>query len=79
MSAELIAVLAVGVSQTLLMVTLAGFLLAAQRGLREELTTLSNSLADVRERLARVEGLLEGLRDAIAGRRLGSTGRTDAA
>jgi hypothetical protein len=79
MSAELIAVLAVGVSQTLLMVALAGFLLAAQRGLREELTTLSNSLADVRERLARVEGMLEGLRDAIAGRHMDSTGRTDAA
>ncbi len=79
MSDELIAVLAVGVSQTLLMVTLAGFLLAAQRGLRDEVTTLAKSLAEVRERLARVEGLLEGLRDAVTGRRPGNAGRTDAA
>jgi hypothetical protein len=78
-SAELIAVLAVGVSQTLLMVTLAGFLLAAQRGLREELTALAKSLTEVRERIARVEGLLDGLRDAITGRRPDNAGRTDTA
>ena len=86
MSAELTAILAVGVSQTLLMVTLAGFLLAAQRGLRQELTVLARSQADlarslteVRERVARVEGLIEGLRDAVAGGRRVDAGRTDAA
>ena len=41
MSAKLMAILAVGVSQTLLMMTLAGFLLAAQRGLRQELAALA--------------------------------------
>ena len=86
MSTELIAVLAVGVSQTLLMVTLAGFLLAAQRGLRQDLANLSKSvaelarsLADVRERLARVEGLIDGVREFMAARRRDETGRTDAA
>ena len=93
MFTELTAILAVGVSQTLLMVTLAGFLLAAQRGLRQELAALARSqadlarsqadlarsLAEVRERVARVEGLIEGLRDAVAGGRRGDTGRTDAA
>lgn len=61
------------------MVTLAGFLLAAQRGLREEMTTLAKSLAEVRERIARIEGLLDGLRDVITGRRPNHAGRTDAA
>lgn len=85
MSTELTAILAVGVSQTLLMVTLAGFLLAAQRGLRQELAALARSqaelarsLTEVRERVARVEGLIEGLRDAVGGGRRGDTGRTDA-
>ena len=86
MSTELSAILAVGVSQTLLMVTLAGFLLAAQRGLRESLAEVAKSLAEVarslaevRERVAKLEGLLEVLRDSITSRRPADAGRTDAA
>ena len=41
MSAELIAILAVGVSQTLLMATLAGFLLASQRRLDSRIAELA--------------------------------------
>ena len=61
MSPELIAVLAVGVA-------LAGMLLAGQRSTRAEITELRRDVGDLRERMARLEGLLEGLRDAVAGR-----------
>lgn len=57
MSAELIAILAVGVSQTLLMVTLAGFLLANQRRLEGRITELARSQAaldqDLRAHIAK--------------------------
>lgn len=72
MTTELIAILAVGVS-------LAGLILrlnqridrledrlnAGERNTAERFSTIENGFADLRERLARLEGLLEGLRDAI--------------
>ena len=72
MSPELIAILAVGV-------TLAGVLLSGQRALRSEMRDLrqsnearfaaiENQIADLRERMAKLEGLLEGLREAIVAR-----------
>lgn len=67
MSAEMIAILAVGVSQTLLMVTLAGFLLANQRRLDDRLTELAKSHAaldtDLRAQLAKLD---TDLRERIA-------------
>ena len=76
MSPELIAILAVGVA-------LAGVILAARRDLRGEMHDLRKEIhdlrdrmaavergqAELRERLARLEGLLDGLREAVAGRR----------
>ena len=74
MSAELIsvliAVLAVGA-------TLAGLILSGQRAIRAELATqrkefserftaLEQQIAELRERMAHLEGLLDGLREAIA-------------
>ena len=72
MTTELIAILAVGVS-------LAGLILrlnqridrledrlnAGERIRAERFSTIENGIAELRERLARLEGLLEGLRDAI--------------
>ena len=72
MTIELIAILAVGVS-------LAGLILrlnqridrledrlnAGERNTAERFSIIDNGIAELRERLARLEGLLEGLRDAI--------------
>ena len=68
----LIAILAVGV-------TLAGLILASSRGLRqdmvrlesrmrEDINQMSDRLARVEHSQAKLEGLLEGLREAITGR-----------
>lgn len=61
MSPELIAVLAVGVA-------LAGMIVAGQRATAAQIAELRRDVGDRRERVARLEGLLEGLRDAVAGR-----------
>ena len=60
MSAELIAILAVGVA-------LGGAMLATMRGLRVDMADLRSDVrdvrsdvADLRERMARLEGLFEG-------------------
>ena len=72
MSGEIIAILAVGVA-------LAGVILTSVRGLRQdmqaqmgglrgEIEGLRGEIAGLRERMAHLEGLLEGLREAITGR-----------
>ena len=90
MSGEIIAILAVGVA-------LAGVILTATRGLRQDMARLESRLdekinglesrlderingldsrfdamekqfGELRERMAHLEGLLEGLREAITGR-----------
>ena len=53
MSAELIAVIAVGVA-------LAGLMLTGVRSVRLELRDVRLDVADLRERMARLEGLFEG-------------------
>ena len=74
MSMELIAIIGVGV-------TLAGLILNGQRYQREEIKTLREEtqagfkalreeIISLRERVAHLEGLLEGLREAITGRRV---------
>ena len=74
MSMELIAIIGVGV-------TLAGLILNGQRHQREEIKTLREEtlagfkalreeINNLRERMAHLEGLLEGLREAITGRRV---------
>ena len=86
MSGELIAIVAVGVA-------LAGVILTATRGLRQDMARLEERInglesrldgsikalesrfdglerqfGELRERMAHLEGLLEGLREAITGR-----------
>ena len=53
MSAELIAVIAVGVA-------LAGLMLTGLRGVRMEVRDVRSDVGDLRERMARLEGLFEG-------------------
>ena len=65
MSGEIIAILAVGVA-------LAGVILTSLKGtetrLREGMKQLSERVARVEHSQAKLEGLLEGLREAISGR-----------
>ena len=58
----IVAIVAVGVS-------LSGLVLTGQRATRAELVTLRAELVALRERMAHLEGLLEGLREAITGSR----------
>ena len=60
-SAELIAILAVGVA-------IAGLVLTGQRAVRQEVADLRREVGQLRERMAHLAGLLEGLRDAIGTR-----------
>ena len=57
MSPEMIAIIGTGIA-------LAGLIL--RQGMR--IDRLEQGQADLRERMAKLEGLLEGLREAIAGR-----------
>ncbi len=70
MSPELIAILAVGVA-------MAGLMLTGQRSLRRDIERVEAALTkrlervetgqtELRERMAHLEGLLQGLREAIA-------------
>ena len=58
MSGEMITILAVGVA-------LAGLILMSFRGLRDEIAEVRNEIVALREPMAHLEGLLEGLREAI--------------
>ena len=62
MSAELVAILAVGVAA-------AGIVFNGQRNMEKRLDSMEGSLRAVEHGLAKLEGLLEGLREALAGRR----------
>lgn len=73
MSPELIAILAVGVA-------LAGIVITAQHTTRadfnkkleavqSDISGLRDGIGNLRERMAKLEGLLEGLREAISGKR----------
>ena len=68
----LVAILAIGT-------TLAGLILTSNRGVRQAMTQmesrldkrisgLESEIGELRERMAHLEGLLEGLREAITGR-----------
>ena len=58
MSPEMIAIASVGVA-------LAGLILTGQRAIRTELATQRQEIAALREWMAHLEGLLEGLREVL--------------
>jgi len=49
-------------------IALAGFILAQARTTRSELQYIRNQIGELRERMAHLEGPLEGLREAITRR-----------
>ena len=61
MTPEIIAIVTVGVA-------LAGVILASVRGVRQDINELRGEVGTLRERMAHLEGLMEGLREAIVGR-----------
>ena len=61
MTPELIAIVTVGVA-------LAGVILTSARGVRQDINELRGEVGTLRERMAHLEGLMEGLREAIVGR-----------
>ena len=79
MTPEIIAIVTVGVALTGVSVALAGVILTSIRGVRQDMVrlesrldgkidALSAQLGELRERMAHLEGLLEGLREALTGR-----------
>ena len=65
MSVELISVL---VAVAAVGATLGGLVLTGNRALRQDIKDLRGEVGELRERMAHLEGLLEGLREAISGR-----------
>ena len=61
MTPEIIAIVTVGVA-------LAGVILTSIRGVRQDINELRGEVGTLRERMAHLEGLMEGLREAIVGR-----------
>ena len=73
MSPELIAILTIGVSlaggQLATVLWVAGRFERVGNEIAHRFERVGTEMADLRERLARLEGLLDGLREAISGRR----------
>ena len=74
MTMELIAISGLGVTLIGIAVTLGGLILHGQNNLREEMQgefrTQREAMNTLQGRVAYVEGLLEGLREAITGQRV---------
>ena len=64
-----LAVLSIISTVLLVGIGLAGLILNGQRELKREIEALRAEVVMLRERMAHLEGLLEGLREAITGRR----------
>ena len=67
MSTELIAIISVGVALAGLVITMVGLLLTVLRGMQKEMQSLREITTNLLGRVAHVEGLLEGLREAFTG------------
>ncbi len=61
MSVELIGIISVGVALTGVGIALAGLILASMRDMNLRLISLEQGQADLRERMAGLEGILKGL------------------
>lgn len=69
MSPEVIGFLSLGVTIVGVGIALAALILRLHTTLRDDVRELRRDQSDLRDRVSRLEGLLEGLRDAITGRR----------
>ena len=68
MSVELIGIVTVGVALAGVILTSSRWLRQDMRRLDERISGLESQIGELRERMAHLEGLLEGLREAITGR-----------
>ena len=73
MSTELIAIISIGVAIIGLVITLGGLMLTihhnSRKEMRDEFKTVREITTTLLGRVARVEGLLEGLRESFTGQR----------
>ena len=69
MSPEFIGFFSLGVTIVGVGIALAALILRLHTALRDDVRELRRDQSDLRNRVSRLEGLLEGLRDAITGRR----------
>ncbi len=72
MSAELIGIFTVGIGLSGLMVGMFAWLRQDIRRMDDRIASLDRGQAELRERMAKLEGLLEGLREVVTGRRAAS-------
>ena len=72
MSAELIGIFTVGIGLSGLMVGMFAWLRPDIRRMDDRIASLDRGQAELRERMAKLEGLLEGLREVVTGRRAAS-------
>ncbi len=68
MSAELIGILSVGVALAGVGVTFAGLILASVKELRDDMRRIESRLDSLEQCMTRLEGVLDGLREALFGR-----------
>ena len=72
MSAELIGIFTVGIGLSGLMVGMFAWLRQDIRRMDDRIASFDRGQAELRERMAKLEGLLEGLREVVTGRRAAS-------
>lgn len=68
-TADTFTVIGTGIALAALNIGLFAWLRSDVRGLRQEVHQHGHKVGSLRERMAKLEGLLEGLREAIAERR----------
>lgn len=68
MTAEFWAIIGVGISLALLLYQFTGGLRGEIGGIRGEIVGIRGEIGDLRERMARVEGMLEVIRDFVIGK-----------
>ena len=69
MSLEVLTIIGVGVALGGLIASLGSLVLTRLKGIDERLSRLEGAVADLRERMAKLAGFMEGLKAAIAQRK----------
>ena len=70
MSMEVITIVSLGLTIVTVGIMLASLILHGQRAQRADIKAVQEEIGGLRERMAHLAGLIEGLREAITGRRV---------